>query len=232
MVFKVNKYNIWSMQSTRYWILCNNYIYIFQQISFKMRAIVGVLLLLLVVAAQSSFVFEFECPKERLCRYHEGDALKEKVFCLNSTKPYISDDLRSIRHLALRCENLQKLPDGIFDNLGNLYKLDLRGNNFSSLPDKLLHKNNRLSYFYLSHVHSKNNGGYYYQNLVTLPNNLFYFNKIWEVDLSVNGLKYLPEDLFSGVIAGQTLSINLRANFLTTLPETIFKPFFDILTID
>jgi len=74
----------------------------------------------------------------------------------------IFDNLGNLKELYLSFNRLQTLPNNIFDRLGNLQKLGLFNNNLQTLPNYIFDNLGNLKELYLFNNH-----------LQTLPNNIF-----------------------------------------------------------
>jgi Leucine-rich repeat (LRR) protein len=143
------------------------------------------------------------------CYVKEGDDITGlSIFnCGLSTFPSEILRIKSLKHLALRRNNIKDLPKNI-GFLSNLEWLDLRINELESLPRAigLLYRLNNLNL-------SSN-------NISTVPDSIGDLLSLKKLNLSNNKLKGVPECL-ENLNCLETL--NLKANFWISIPESVEK---------
>ena len=120
-------------------------------------------------------------------------------------------NINQVTSLDLSLNQLQALPDNIFNGLQCLEWLLLNNNQLQTLPDNIF---NGLQNLRMLELH--------YNQLQTLPANIFNgLQNLKQLYLDNNRLQTLPDNIFNGL---QSLSIlSLNNNQLQTLPDTIFS---------
>jgi len=122
----------------------------------------------------------------------------------------IFDRLVNLQSLSLYSNQLNTLPNNIFDNLGNLQSLSLFNNQLQTLPNNIFDNLGNLQWLYLSN-----------NQLQTLPNNIFdNLGNLQVLYLHHNHLQELPNNIFDRL--GKLQNLSLSNNQLQTLPNNIF----------
>nr|7YCO_B Chain B, Repebody (A6) [Cyclostomatida]8H6F_X Chain X, Repebody (A6) [Cyclostomatida]8H6F_Y Chain Y, Repebody (A6) [Cyclostomatida]8H6F_Z Chain Z, Repebody (A6) [Cyclostomatida] len=133
--------------------------------------------------------------KLRSNKLHDISALKE---------------LTNLTFLFLNLNQLQSLPNGVFDKLTNLKELVLVENQLQSLPDGVFDKLTNLTLLHLM-----------VNQLQSLPKGVFdKLTNLTELDLSYNQLQSLPEGVFDKLT--QLKDLRLYQNQLKSVPDGVF----------
>ena len=120
---------------------------------------------------------------------------------------YTNKELVNLQDLDLRFNQIETLPEGIFDQLINLQVLDLDDNKIETLPESIFNNLGNLQVLYL-----------YNNKIETLPENIFNkLVKLQELYLTNNKIKTLPERIFDKLVKLQEL--NLSNNKINILPK-------------
>jgi len=150
-----------------------------------------------------------EFNRSSTCYIKEGEEITGlSIFnCGLNVFPYEILRLKSLKHLALRRNNIARLSKEI-GFLSNLKYLDLLLNELETLPNAigLILK--------LKNLNISSN------NLMTIPDSIGDMLMLKNLNLSSNRLKNIPEtieNLFS------LKSLNLKANYWISIPENIKK---------
>jgi len=150
-----------------------------------------------------------EFNRSSTCYIKEGEELTGLSIFNCGLKTFPSEILRlkSLKHLALRRNNIEQLPKEI-GFLSNLEYLDLRLNKLETLPNAigLLLK--------LKNLNLSSN------NLKIIPDSIGDLLLLKTLNLSNNKLKTLPECIENLTCLE---SLNLKANFWIKMPESIEK---------
>ena len=130
-------------------------------------------------------------------------------------------NINQVTNLNLSNNQLQTLPDTIFNSLPNLRSLYLDNNQLQTLPDTIFNNLNNLQELRLN-----NN-----QLQPTLPATLFNgLDTLMFLSLGNNQLRTLPATIFNSLMI--LLELQLNNNQLQTLPETIFNRLGSLQVLD
>nr|ABB21036.1 variable lymphocyte receptor A [Eptatretus burgeri] len=153
-------------------------------------------------------------------------------------------NLKELTYLNLDTNQLQTLPEGVFDHLVNLDKLYLQYNDLKSLPPRVFDSLTKLTYLSLSEnkLQSLPHGVFDKltelktlrldnNQLHSLPEGVFdKLTKITYLDLDNNKLQSLPNGVFHNLPLLKELY--LRENQLQRLPKGVFDKLTELRTLE
>lgn len=116
----------------------------------------------------------------------------------------------SLERINLAYNDLEKVPDAIFEFFNNLTYLDVSHNSISSLSPNTFEGIKNLVYLNMS-----------YNHISDINSSLFRFKVLLSLDLSNNLLYNLSNKDFSELMA--LTNLNLEANFITCIDENTFR---------
>ena len=140
-----------------------------------------------------------------------------------------------VNTLYLNGNQIESIPEGVFDNMTNLTVLYIAGNKFNSLPENIFKNNSNLLELDLASNSIQNLSSKTFEPLKeltildlsssgyqSLPEDLLKYNtNLQEIYLYDNELKSIPENFFAD--KKYLRDVHLTGNMLTKLPDSLSK---------
>lgn len=118
--------------------------------------------------------------------------------------------MENLETLHLDSNQIEALPDGVFDNLEKLTELSLSRNKLFCLPDGIFDYLRKLKYLFLG-----------WNNIKTLPDGIFdILVNLEKLSLYSNKIKKLPTEIFDNLENLETLYLD--SNRIEVLPDGVF----------